>query len=122
MIFSQRYENNINYSSGNQDSLSMQNNSNDENYKINENFEEKILSNNSNSKSRIETILEALENLKKRITEIENYCNKKDKKIVENFSNPNSYMEYIILILLGIIIIYVMDSILKIGKKIGSRS
>ena len=128
--FSDRYEKDINYAGGHQFNTGLQsvvnNDINNEN-----NYNTNIENNNINvekddniclKKSRLEKILDSLEKLEKRIIDIENlYTNK--KKTIENFDNNSngSYIEYIILILMGIVIIYVMDSILKIGKKIGTK-
>lgn len=43
---------------------------------------------------------------------------KRDKQIIEGFSNNSTnYFDLLILIGLGILIIYVLDSVMKIGKK-----
>jgi hypothetical protein len=42
-----------------------------------------------------------------------------EKKVVEGFSNlkTNSVMDYVILVFMGIVIIFVMDSVMKMGRK-----
>jgi len=42
-----------------------------------------------------------------------------EKKVVEGFSNlkSNSVMDYVILVFMGIVIIFVMDSVMKMGRK-----
>ena len=74
--------------------------------------------------NNIDKIFSVLEKLEKRINYLEKMCKKKFKKgIIEGFKNNSgkSYLDYLVLILMGIIIIFVLDSIFKIGKNIGSK-
>jgi|688.fasta_scaffold138478_3 hypothetical protein len=63
-------------------------------------------------------ILEILNKINERIIKLENFCIKKENKIIEGFSNKQiNYFDLLILIGLGILIIYVLDSIMKFSKK-----
>ena len=59
-----------------------------------------------------------LEKIDERIKKLETMCNKRDQQILEGFSNSSTnYFDLLILIGLGILIIYVLDSIMKMAKK-----
>lgn len=59
-----------------------------------------------------------LEKIDERIKKLETMCNKRDKQILEGFSNNSTnYVDLLILIGLGVLIIYVLDSIMKMAKK-----
>lgn len=85
----------------------------------NEKFQNKIYYKDLDKKK----IINILEKLEKRIDKLEILCKKrmKSKKIIESFKNnkKHNYLDYVVLILMGIIIIYVLDSIFKMGKKLG---
>lgn len=59
-----------------------------------------------------------LEKIDERIKKLETMCNRRDKQILEGFSNNSTnYVDLLILICLGVLIIYVLDSIMKMAKK-----
>ena len=59
-----------------------------------------------------------LEKIDGRIKKLETMCNRRDKQILEGFSNNSTnYIDLLILIGLGVLIIYVLDSIMKMAKK-----
>ena len=67
----------------------------------------------------MDSIKDVLNKINDRIKRLEDMCVTRDKKIVESFGNAsgNRYFDLLILIGLGILVIYVLDSILKLGKK-----
>ena len=86
-----------------------------------EEYENKIYSKHLDKKK----ILDTLERLEKRILKLEKLCKKniKNKNVIENFTNnkkKKNYLDYIVLFLMGIIIIYVLDSVFNMGKRIAS--
>ena len=67
-------------------------------------------------KSDLKDILTKIDD---RIKKLEGIFLKREKQIVEGFSNRNgNYFDLLILVGLGILIIYVLDSVMKMGKKI----
>ena len=59
-----------------------------------------------------------VEKIDGRIKKLETMCNRRDKQILEGFSNNSTnYVDLLILIGLGVLIIYVLDSIMKMAKK-----
>ena len=53
---------------------------------------------------------------------IESFQNSKQDEIRENFGNyKTDIFELIILIIIGLIIIFVLDSVYKIGKSVGLK-
>jgi len=66
----------------------------------------------------MDSIKDVLNKINDRIKRLEDMCATRDKKIVESFGNAsgNRYFDLLILIGLGILVIYVLDSILKLGK------
>ena len=70
------------------------------------------------TKDENKNILEILNKINERIIKLEKICMQKENKIIEGFSNANiNYFDLLILIGLGILIIYVLDSIMKFSKK-----
>lgn len=66
-------------------------------------------------KSDLKDILTKID---ERIRKLEGIFLKREKQIVEGFSNRNgNYFDLLILVGLGILIIYVLDSVMKMGKK-----
>ena len=64
-----------------------------------------------------EKIKKILEKIDDRIKKLEKMVQKRDKQIIEGFSNNSTnYFDLLILIGLGILIIYVLDSVMKMGR------
>ena len=62
-------------------------------------------------------IREILSKIDERIKKLEEMCVKRDKQVMEGFSNRTSnYFDLLVLVGLGILIIYVLDSIMKMGR------
>ena len=62
-------------------------------------------------------IHEILSKIDERIKKLEEMCVKRDKQVMEGFSNRTSnYFDLLVLVGLGILIIYVLDSVMKMGR------
>jgi preprotein translocase subunit SecF len=62
-------------------------------------------------------IREILSKIDERIKKLEEMCVKRDKQVMEGFSNRTSnYFDLLVLVGLGILIIYVLDSVMKMGR------
>ena len=98
---------------------------NNENMMLTENKSEEYSQVPENQEKKSEKIEQEKSDLKdiltkidERIKKLEQIFLKREKKMVEGFSNRNgNYFDLLILVGLGILIIYVLDSVMKMGKK-----
>lgn len=98
---------------------------------FNESIEKKFLQDKLNF---LENEFNKYKNLTEKYTNNNNYSNKNSENVIESFENENdinnknnSYatndiIDLILLIIVGLIIILVMNSIFNLGKKIGARN
>ena len=67
----------------------------------------------------MQQLLLVIQRMEKKIDKLEEKVDDEEKKVVEGFSNlkSNSVIDYVILVFMGIVIIFVMDSVMKMGRK-----
>jgi hypothetical protein len=71
----------------------------------------------------LQQLMLLIQRMEKKIDKLENKVedeeNNEKSKVIESFGNMenNSIMDYVILVFMGIVIIFVMDSIMKMGRK-----
>jgi hypothetical protein len=98
---------------------------------FNESIEKKFLQDKLNF---LENEFNKYKNLTEKYTNNNNYSNKNSENVIESFENENDLnnknniyatndiIDLILLIIVGLIIILVMNSIFNLGKKIGARN
>ena len=71
----------------------------------------------------LQQLMLLIQRMEKKIDKLENKVadeeNDEKSKVIERFGNMenNSIMDYVVLVFMGIVIIFVMDSIMKMGRK-----
>ena len=71
----------------------------------------------------LQQLMLLIQRMEKKIDKLENKAEEEENKVksktIESFGNMenNSIMDYVVLVFMGIVIIFVMDSIMKMGRK-----